>query len=63
MADRPADIISPTTDQVLPTKVPPADAREAGRFGYAKPTPDNSVMLFIDRHAHPVDAQRRAVAP
>ncbi len=47
MADRPADIISPTTNQVLPTKVPPADAREAGRFGYDKPTPDNSVMLFI----------------
>jgi hypothetical protein len=48
MADRPADIISPTTNQVLPTKVPPADAREAARFGYDKPTPDNSVMLFID---------------
>ena len=48
MADRPADIISPTTNQVLPTKVPPADAREAGRVGYDKPTPDNSVMLFID---------------
>ncbi len=47
MADRPADIINPTTNQVLPTKVPPADAREAGRFGYDKPTPDNSVMLFI----------------
>lgn len=30
MADRPADILSPATNQVLS----PADAREAGRVGY-----------------------------
>jgi len=48
MSDRPADITSPTTDQVLATKVSPAEARAAGRVGYDKPTPENSVMLFVD---------------
>jgi nicotinamidase-related amidase len=46
--DRPADIVSPTTNEVLPSKVSPADARAAGRVGYDKPTPQNAVMLFID---------------
>lgn len=46
--DRPADIISPTTDQTLPNKMSPADARKAGRAAYEKPTPQNSIMLFID---------------
>lgn len=45
---RPADIISPITDHPLATKVSPAEARAAGRAGYDKPTPQNSVMLFID---------------
>lgn len=48
MTDRPADIISPTGSKVLGTQVAPADARAAGRAGYDKPTPQNSVMLFID---------------
>jgi nicotinamidase-related amidase len=46
--DRPADIVSPITDKVLSTKTSPADARKAGRAAYEKPTPDNSIMLFID---------------
>lgn len=46
--DRPADIVSPVTDKVLSTKTSAADARKAGRVAYEKPTPDNSIMLFID---------------
>lgn len=46
--DRPADIVSPITDNTLPNKVSPADARKVGRFAYEKPTPQNSIMLFID---------------
>ena len=46
--NRPADIVSPTGDKVLATKVSPADARKAGRAAYEKPTPQNSIMLFID---------------
>lgn len=46
--ERPADIVSPVTDKVLPSKVSPADARKAGRAAYEKPTPQNSIMLFID---------------
>jgi nicotinamidase-related amidase len=48
MAERPDDIISPTTSQVLPPKVSPAEAIAVGRVPYDKPTPENSVMLFID---------------
>ena len=48
MTGRPADIISPTSSEVLRTQVVPAGARAAGRVGYDKPTPQNSVMLFID---------------
>ncbi|SDX95972.1 Nicotinamidase-related amidase [Variovorax sp. YR634] len=46
--DRPADIVSPITDKALSTKTSPADARKAGRAAYEKPTPDNSIILFID---------------
>jgi len=46
--DRPADIVSPITDKVLANKTSPADARKAGRAAYDKPTPENSIMLFID---------------
>jgi nicotinamidase-related amidase len=46
--DRPADIVSPIADKVLPNKVSAADARKAGRVAYDKPTPENSIMLFID---------------
>lgn len=45
---RPADIVSPTTDQALALKVSPADARKAGRAAYDKPTPENTIMLFVD---------------
>ena len=45
---RPADIVSPITDGVSPLLVAPDDAESAGRFAYDKPTPDNSVILFID---------------
>ncbi|MDB5930723.1 MAG: putative isochorismatase [Polaromonas sp.] len=46
--DRPADIVSPITDKMLSTKTSAVDARKAGRVAYEKPTPDNSIMLFID---------------
>lgn len=46
--ERPADIVSPISDQVLANKVAPLDARKAGRVAYDKPTPQNSIMLFID---------------
>lgn len=46
--ERAADIVSPITDKVPATKTSPADARKAGRAAYEKPTPDNSIMLFID---------------
>jgi nicotinamidase-related amidase len=45
---RPADIVSPTTDGVLPTKVSYEEAKAAGRRGYDKPTPQNSIMLLVD---------------
>lgn len=45
---RPADIVSPITDAVLPNKTSAEDARKAGRFGHDKPTPDNSIVLLID---------------
>jgi len=45
---RPADIVSPISDKVLANKVTPVDARKAGRVAYEKPTPQNSIMLFID---------------
>lgn len=43
-----ADIVSPIGDQILPNKVSSADVRKAGRVAYEKPTPQNSIMLFID---------------
>ncbi len=45
---RPADLVSPITDGALTLQMTPAEARRDGRIGYDKPTPDNSVMLFID---------------
>ncbi|RYE80299.1 MAG: isochorismatase family protein [Oxalobacteraceae bacterium] len=45
---RPADIVSPISDQVLPLRASAADALKAGRAVYEKPAPDNSIMLFID---------------
>ncbi|MBO9123716.1 MULTISPECIES: isochorismatase family protein [unclassified Rhizobium] len=46
--DRPADIVSSIKDGVQALQSTPAQARQAGRFAYDKPTPENSVMLFID---------------
>jgi nicotinamidase-related amidase len=48
MSNRPADIVSPITDTVMASSISPDDARSAGRFVYDKPTPENSIMLFID---------------
>jgi nicotinamidase-related amidase len=45
---RPADIISPITNLVLPNKTSADDAYKSNRFGYDKPTPDNSIVLLID---------------
>jgi nicotinamidase-related amidase len=45
---RPADVISPVTDQILPNHVPAADARVRICAGYDKPTPQNSIVLLID---------------
>ena len=48
MVDHPADIVSPTSDHVLPLKTSTVYAAAAGRVPYDKPTPQNSVMLLID---------------
>lgn len=45
---RPADVVSPITDGVLPCPTSLAEARAAGRFGYDKPTPENSIVLLVD---------------
>ena len=45
---RTPDIVSPITDKMLPTRVRFEDAREAGRFVYDKPTPENAIVLLID---------------
>jgi nicotinamidase-related amidase len=46
--NRPADITSPITDQILPLKTPSDEVRRNGRVPYDKPTAQNAVMLFID---------------
>jgi nicotinamidase-related amidase len=48
MGNRPADIVSALSDGVLPPRVSAEDAVRAGRRAYEKPTPQNSLMLFID---------------
>jgi nicotinamidase-related amidase len=48
MTDRAEDIVSPITDGSCPDKTAVADARAQGRFGYDKPTIDNSIVLLID---------------
>jgi nicotinamidase-related amidase len=40
--------VSPIGDAALPTRVPAAEARAAGRRGYDKPTADNSIVLLVD---------------
>lgn len=46
--ERPADIVSPTSDKILANRVVAHEARSAGRFGYEKPSPENCVALLID---------------
>ncbi|MGJ7536059.1 MULTISPECIES: isochorismatase family protein [unclassified Variovorax] len=48
MPNRSIDIVSPTTDQIASQVVSADEARKAGRFVYDKPTPENSIVLFID---------------
>jgi nicotinamidase-related amidase len=48
MTARPEDIVSPTNTQILPPQTSIEDARQQGRVPYDKPTPDNTIMLFID---------------
>jgi nicotinamidase-related amidase len=48
MTERPADIISPISDRVLPNKKTPAEARASGHAVHDKPTPENSIVLLID---------------
>ncbi|VDR28460.1 Uncharacterised protein [Raoultella terrigena] len=45
---RPADIVSPIAHQCLPDNITPQDARDAGRFGHDKPTPENTIVLLVD---------------
>jgi nicotinamidase-related amidase len=45
---RPADIVTPIDATVLATKITPADATKAGRVAYDKPTPENTIFLFVD---------------
>ena len=45
---RPDDIISPITSAPLANKVSAQEARDAGRYGHDKPTPDNSIVLLVD---------------
>lgn len=48
MSERPADIVSPLSNEIIPPKVPSDEARRAGRAAYDKPTAENAIMLFID---------------
>ncbi|SDI49997.1 Nicotinamidase-related amidase [Paraburkholderia steynii] len=48
MPTRLADIVSPITDSILPPATSAETARVYGRSVYDKPTPSNSIMLFID---------------
>lgn len=45
---RPDDIVSPITTQVASLKTSADEARRLGLFVYDKPTPQNSVFLFVD---------------
>ena len=55
---RPADVVSPITDGVLPYQTSLAEARAAGRRGYEKPTPANSVMLLVDHQIGLISGMR-----
>ena len=42
------EVVSPITNKILPPKTSDADTRSQGRIPYDKPTPENTLMLFID---------------
>lgn len=46
--DRPKDIVTPIDSTYLPNAVSPTAAADAGHFAYSPPTPDNSIILFVD---------------
>jgi len=46
--NRPADITSPISNQIVPLKTSVDEARRNGRVPYDKPTTQNAIMLFID---------------
>jgi hypothetical protein len=48
MSNSPKEIISPIWDKSLLPKISDTDARSQGRIPYDKPTPANTIMLFID---------------
>jgi nicotinamidase-related amidase len=48
MSTHPVDVVSPVSDEIIPPKVTADEAVRAGRVIYDKPTPENSIMLFID---------------
>jgi nicotinamidase-related amidase len=48
MTNSPKEIVSPITNKILPPKTSGNDARGQGRIPYDKPTPENTLMLFID---------------
>ena len=48
MTNPPKEIVSPITNKIMPPKTSDTDARSQGRIPYDKPTPENTLMLFID---------------
>ncbi len=48
MSERPADVVSSVSNEIIPPKVSADDAKRTGRVAYDKPTADNAIMLFID---------------
>jgi nicotinamidase-related amidase len=48
MSERPADIVSSLSNQIMPPKVRADEAKRAGRAAYDKPTAENTIVLFID---------------
>lgn len=46
--DRPADIVTPIDSAYLQNTLPPDAATESGVVAYDPPTPENSIILFID---------------
>ncbi len=48
MTTSPKEVVSPITNKILPPRTSETDARKQGRVPYDKPTPENTLMLFID---------------